>query len=167
MKPYMKVTEDRTKEINDIVKKFEKDTVLVGIPESKGSREDTDEITNAQLLAITQFGSPAQNIPEWNVMGIGIRSAQKDIADQYKQAAVNAFSQGLGVIDVYENRVGIIASNAIKSTITNQVDAPELSEGTLKARAANGFKGKKRAIVTAQMRNAITYVLRSGNKKAG
>lgn len=163
MKPAITVTSDFTKQFNDIIKKFKNDAVLVGIPEAKTERkktEDEEPINNATILAINNFGSPDNNIPPWPVMSIGIRAARAEIAEQFKQAAVNALKSGFSALDTYYNRVGIIASNSIKKTINDQVDAPELADSTLAARKYRNFKGTKRLIVTGQLRNSITYVVR-------
>jgi hypothetical protein len=164
-KPSLTVTSDFTKNFNEILKRFRKDEVLVGIPEVKATRtgdeEEKEPINNATLLAINEFGSPQNNIPPRPVMAIGIRLAQAPIADQFKLAAQNALSQGFKALDIYYNRVGLIASNSIKQVINNQTDIKGPSKSTLKGRKARGFKGTKALIVTGQMRNAITYVLRS------
>lgn len=170
MKPYFKVTSDFTKQFNDAVKKFRHDKVLVGIPEDDDARKEDsgdDQIGNAALLAITNFGSTLNNIPPWPVMAIGIRSAQDQIAEQFKicaqrvlSAAVHGTGGAFDALDTYYNRAGIIASTSIKKTINAQEDAPPLSERTLAARKAEGFKGESRGIRTGQMRNAITYVVR-------
>lgn len=171
-KPTMKVSSDFTKQFNETVKKFKNDAVLIGIPEDEDTRkpgpDDDEEIGNAVLLAITEFGSPLQNIPPWPVMAIGIHAAQDDIAAQFALCAKNVLTavlsgkSGLDAMDNYYNRAGIIASTSIKKTINAQEDAPPLAASTLSARKANGFKGTSRAIVTGQMRNAITYVVRGG-----
>lgn len=169
MKPYITVTSDFTKEFNDIINKFKHDVVLVGIPEEDTTRKKKSEatrseepITNAAILAINNFGSPVNNIPPWPVMSIGIRAAQDEIADQFKAAAINTLKVGLPALDTYYNRIGIIAANSIKQTINDQEGAPDLAESTLRARKYRNFKGTKRLIVTGQMRNAITYVVRGG-----
>lgn len=163
------VEKDFTKQFNDAVKRFEKDSVLIGIPEDADGREadGTEEIGNAALLAILNFGSPLNNIPAWNVMGIGIRSAQDAIAKEFEKAAKNTLTKAVkgqagGFSDLanYYERAGIIASTAVKTTINSQEDAPALAESTLMARKSMGFKGTSRGIVTGQMRNAITYVIR-------
>ncbi len=161
--PKLVVTEDFTDKFNAIIKSFKKDSVLVGIPEQESQRED-GEISNAAILAINEFGSPANNIPPRNVMATGIRNAQDDIADQFKKATQDALSQGLSVIGQYYERAGLIASNSVKKAINAQDwdrkpgnDGP--AESTLKAREYAGFKGEKSLIVTGQMRNAITYVV--------
>jgi len=160
-KPTLTVTSDFTKQFNDIVKKFRNDAVLVGIPESAGARSG-DEISNAALLAINNFGSPVNNIPARPVMQIGIRHAQKDIAEQFRQAFLGALKSGLSALTQYYERAGIIASNSVKLAINNQTDIAPPAESTIRSREAAGFSGKKALIRTAQMRNAITYVVNKG-----
>lgn len=165
-KPTLKITKDMTQQFNDAIKRFKNDEILVGIPQEKTERTDksAEPINNATLLALANFGSAANNIPAWPVMAIGIKAAKDEIAGQYRQAAVDAFKKGFtGLTAAYE-RIGLIASNSIKKTINEQVDVPEdkPSPATMAAREARGFKGTKYWIVTGQMRNAITYVVKGG-----
>jgi hypothetical protein len=169
MKPKLTVTSDFTAQFNDIIRKFRKDKVLVGIPEEENAREpdpDSDappqEIGNAALLAINNFGSPANNIPARPVMEIGIRNAQDAIAEQFRQAAVKALSTGLKAVGPAYERAGIIAANSIKKAINQQEGIEEPSEATIKSRESRGFKGTKALVVTGQMRNAITHVVKEG-----
>lgn len=165
--PTLTVTSDFTKEFNQAVKRFQKDAVLVGIPSDENSRDEAGQpIGNAALLAINVFGSPKNNIPPRDVMKSGIKNAQADIAVQFKKAAQEALSKGVGALDTYYNRAGIIASNSIKRAINDQDWPPAADNGgpadsTLAARQSRGFKGTKSLVVTGQMRNAITYVVRS------
>lgn len=162
MKPTMTVSKDFTENFNAIIKRFKNDVVLVGIPEDTSQREDSDTINNATLLAINNFGSPAQNIPPRPVMAIGIRNAQEEIAEQYKQAAVQSLKTGFQALDTYYNRAGIIASNSIKKAINDQEGFDPPADATIYAREhrkPTPFKGTKALIVTGQMRNAITYVI--------
>lgn len=159
--PYLKVTSDFTEEFNKIIKSFKGDNVLVGIPADDSERSDDDtQITNAAILAINEFGSPINNIPARPVMAIGIRNAQDQIAEEYKKAMQNALAKGVSALSVFYNRAGIIASTSIKKAINSQEDIDPPSEATLAARQAAGFKGNKSLIVTGQMRNAITYVVK-------
>jgi hypothetical protein len=160
MKPKLTVTADFTENFNAIIKRFRHDDVLVGIPEQDSERKDDDPIGNAALLAINEFGSAVNNIPPRPVMAIGIRKAKDEIAEQFRQAAVNALKQGFAALDTYFERAGIIASNSVKKVINSQEGIKGPSEATLAARKAQGFKGTKALVVTGQMRNAITYVVR-------
>lgn len=161
-KVYFKVTEDFTDQFNEIVNRFKKDEVLVGIPQAEAAREDDQFINNATLLAINNFGSPANNIPPRPVMSIGIKNAQDEIAEQYKLAVQKAWKEGPEALDQYYERAGIIASNSIKKAINTGEDIKPPAESTLKARKSKNFAGKKALIVTGQMRNAITYVVKRG-----
>lgn len=159
-KPYLKVTSDFTENFNKVISKFKRDAVLVGIPEQKTQRKEDEPINNATILAINEFGSPANNIPPRPVMQLGIRNAQDEIAAQFREAAKQALTRGVAALSFYYNRVGLIASNSIKKTINSQIGFKGPSEATLAIREAQGFKGTKALIVTGQMRNAITYVVK-------
>lgn len=161
-KPTLEVTADFTKDFMEVIARFKNDAVLVGIPYDHTQRDDDDSINNATLLAINNFGSPSNNIPPRPVMQIGIKNAQEPIAAQFKLAAQNALKQGISALNQYYERAGIIASNAIKKAINDQEGFPGPSEATLAARRAKGFKGTKSLIVTGQMRNAITYIVKGG-----
>ncbi len=154
------VTKDFTKEFNSIVKSFRKYAVLVGIPEDTSGRKANDEaINNATLLAINNFGSPANNIPARPVMQIGIKDAQDAIAENFKKAALEAFSKGISAVFTNYERAGIVAANSIKKAINSQEGIDPPADSTLTARASAGFKGTKALIVTGQMRNAITSIV--------
>lgn len=164
MKPTLTVTKDFTKNFNAVIERFKYDRVLVGIPEEDTPRHDEngdEQINNATLLAIANFGSPAQNIPPWPIMALGIRNAKAEIWEQYKLSAQSALSKGLAALDTYYQRVGLIASTSIKKVINAQQDVPpdKPAEATLEARKLRKFKGTKYWLVTGQLRNAITYVI--------
>jgi hypothetical protein len=163
-KPTLKITQDFTKEFNDIIKGFKNDAVLVGIPETKTARKDESsaEIGNAAILAINEFGSPLNNIPPRPVMALGIRQAQESISQEFKKAAVAALEKGLSALAIYYERAGIIASNSVKKVINSQEGFKGPSEATLISRKAAGFSGSKALIVTGQLRNSITYVVNKG-----
>lgn len=160
-KPETKVTSDFTAQFNKIVKSFKSDAVLVGIPQEEASREGSSLINNATLLAINEFGSPLNNIPPRPVMKIGIKKAQGEIAEQFKFAAREALTQlSEAPLNIYYNRAGLIASNSVKKVINAQEGIKSPAESTLKARKSKKFKGTKALIVTGQLRNSITYVVK-------
>lgn len=164
MNPTLVVTSDFTKEFNEIISRFKSDAILVGIPASDDPRDGDEPINNATILAINNFGSPRNNIPPRPVMDIGIRNAQDEIADQFKLAAREALNQGPIALERRYTKIGFIASNSVKRVINDQEGIEEPSEATLKARkylTKTGFKGEKALLVTAQMRNAITFVVQS------
>lgn len=165
--PTMKITKDFTKEFKETIARFKKDAVLVGIPRSDDARKKEDEggpLGNAAILAINHFGSEEAHIPPRPVLTIGIRKAQEEIATQFKKAAYEALSQGASALETYYNRAGSIAANACKKVINSQEGLKAPAASTLKARkyiTKSGFKGEKSLLVTAQLRNAITYVVQS------
>ncbi len=163
-KPTLKVTTDLTKQVNDIVKRFKRDSVLVGIPAEDNARSQAGSIGNAALLAIANFGSAARNIPPWPIMSIGIREAQDEIATTFKDGAKKALSGGVAALSGVYTRAGIIASTSVKKVLNSQEGVPndKPSKATLAARKRFGFLGKKYWIVTGQMRNAITFVVKEG-----
>lgn len=162
-KPFL-VTEDSTQQFKDLIDSFKYDSVLVGIPAEDNSRKqeqgESSTIGNAALMFINNFGSPINNIPPRPVMEIGIKRAQERIAEEYKKALKSSFKKGLSALGVYYERVGIIASNSIKGVINDQIGIQEPAESTLKTRKSQGFGSKKALLVTAQLRNAITYVVK-------
>lgn len=166
-KPKITVTSDNTKNFLDVIRTLKDQEVLVGIPEEDSTRDpnkdpnEGPEINNAFLLYINENGSPANNIPERPAMKIGLSRAADDIADQFALAAKNAFDGGQDAIDKYYNRAGFIASSSIKKIINDQIGIDPPAESTLKSRKSRGFKGTKALVVTGQMRNAITHVVRT------
>lgn len=159
-KPTLKVASDFTEEFNRAINTFKHDPVLIGIPEDNTERKDGDPISNAAILAINEFGSPLNNIPAWPVMSIGLKNAANEIAEQFKKAIKGTLTKGTGTLEAYYIRAGIIASNSVKRAINDQEGAPSLAESTIDARRARGFRGNKRLIVTGQVRNAITFVVK-------
>lgn len=160
--PVLLVTTDFTDDFNRIVSKFKRDAVLVGIPQEGAGREsgeDAAPINNATLLAINEFGSPANNIPPRPVMSIGIRAAQTGIAELFRQTAIDVLTKGSAALKIYYERIGMLAATSVKLTINQQIGIEPPSAATMAARKAKGFKGDKALIVTGQMRNAITYVV--------
>lgn len=151
----VKVTEDRTKEFNKLIESFKNDKVVVGIPESTAGREGP--INNATILFINNFGSPGQNIPARPVMDIGIKNAQDRITDEFKKCAENPTDDRWNTC---LERVGTIASNSIKKVITDQEGIKPPEPETLAARKNKGHGSEKSLLVTGQLRNAITYVVR-------
>lgn len=162
-KPKLTIISDFTDAFNNVINALDDKEVLVGIPEQKGLRKDDDDdgINNAALLFINEFGSPVNNIPPRQPMKTGIKNAQPAIAEQFKKCAIQVLDKGAQAIDVYLERAGIIAANSVKKVINDQENMDPPAESTLAARRARGFAGTKSLVVTGQMRNAITSVVRS------
>jgi|WetSurMetagenome_2_1015567.scaffolds.fasta_scaffold769330_2 hypothetical protein len=165
MKPTFEVTIDNTESFKELINKFRNDKVLFGIPSTDESRNDTDEINNASILAMNEFGSPLNNIPPVQPMRKGLQLARDEITLEFAKAAKTALNAGSSAIDQHYERIGIIVSNSVKKVINEQIGFPPPKESTLEARkylTKSGFKGTKRLLVTGQLRNAITYVVQKG-----
>lgn len=156
-KPFLKI-EDFTKAVLDGVKALKKYETLVGIPAEDNEREGP--IGNAALLAINHFGSPVNNIPPRPVLTIGIFNAQDAIAEEMKKAIQMGLKKGGAAVGIYYERIGIIASNSVKRVINDQTGIAEPASSTIRSRERRGFKGQKALLVTGQLRNAITYVVK-------
>ena len=161
--PMLKVTKDFTADVLEVVKRFKRDAVVVGIPAEEATRKDDNEINNATLLAINHFGSEANGIPPRPVLTIGLEKAQDEITDQFKNIAKLALSKGFAGLEQGYERVGMIAANSVKRVINDQTDIDPPADSTLRSRkylTSTGFKGIKALLVTGQLRNSITYIVR-------
>jgi len=164
--------------------------VLVGFPESNAERQASEDgkpvdITNAALGFIHDQGAPEANIPARPFMDPGIRSAQDQISAKMGQVLKAVITKGAGpdVVDQGLAQVGIIASLAIMNAI-NEGPPPPLADSTLRARARRGRKGAalelklrekqlaapstvlaKPLVDTGEMRNSVTYAIRSKSKR--
>ncbi|UNA00772.1 virion morphogenesis protein [Edwardsiella phage vB_EpM_ZHS] len=168
--------------------------VLVGFPDDTSDRDNEGladkDLTNAALGYIHDNGAPEARIPQREFMRPGIEAVQDDIADLLGRTARNTLKGG-GPEAVHAGltQVGFKAANSIKRTINEGVPPP-LSAVTLRNRMRKGRKNgggaRKGAMIeldrrddgqtpsvefakplvdTAQMRNAVTFVLRNRKGK--
>lgn len=192
----VRITGKGLDELLEAAKLLVQNEVLVGFPEDTTDRDTTDEqkergITNAALGYIHDHGAPEVNIPQREFMAPGIEDAQEAIANKLGQG-MKAVLRGGGapVVEQCFLQVGLIAEVAIKKKI-NEGIPPPLADATLKARAKKGRKNgagarkgalqeldrrwdaqtpstefAKPLVDTAQMRNAVTFVVRSRKKRS-
>lgn len=164
--------------------------VLVGVPESNADRDESAGPTNAQLAYIHDNGAPEANVPARPFMQPGIAAVQQQITEKLGQT-MRAVMRGGGPDKVEQGlaQVGIIAAVSIQDTINAGI-APPLSAATLKARMRGGRKNgggarkgaaqeldrrwdgqapsvefAKPLVDTGQLRNSITYAIRSRKKR--
>lgn len=138
--------------------------VKAGIPASSPQRkddEDFDPQSNAAIGYIQENGSDLAGIPPRPFLIPGIKKVSKEIAEEFKKAAQECFKTPSAIYKRF-TRAGIIAMNSVKATLTAGEGFPELSDATLAARKAAGFKGTKPLIRTEQLRGSITYVIDDG-----
>lgn len=176
----VKLMIDRLFDLKSAIAELRRYEVLVGFPEDTTERQDAEaaEITNASLGYIHDNGAPEANIPARPFMEPGIMAAREKIQARLFAMAL-ATLRGGGKQSIHQgyHAVGLIAQAALRAKINEGIEPP-LSERTLRARAAKGRKGAKKElerrakgqapstafakplIDSAQMRNAINYVVR-------
>jgi hypothetical protein len=150
---------DNADKLENSIKRLTGKDVLVGIPEDETQRKEADGITNAMLAYIHDTGSPSQNIPARPFMDPGIKDAKTRIVARLKKMGEDTLDGNTSAVDKGLDAIGLIAVSAIRAKITSGPFAP-LSPSTIRARLRRGFTGEKPLIVTAQLRNAINYVVR-------
>jgi len=176
---------------DDLVKSLEALSsmeVLVGFPEETTERDSDEgpaEITNAALGYIHDNGAPEVNIPARSFMKPGIDNAGPKLATIAKQmgkAALQAGPSAPVAVEQGYHSMGLVAQASIRAVINSGIDPP-LADSTLRARAARGRKGAKQELEnrdkgmpastalakplvdTAQLRNAVNYVIRNRKKR--
>jgi hypothetical protein len=162
MKSGVFITKDKTKQILAGIAALPKKDVLVGIPQDKGPRKNDEadnDITNAQLGYIHNFGAPEANIPQREFLAPGIKDVQAKINEYFAQAGKAALAGNFATMDRALHAAGLAAKLGVQNKINNGPFLP-LAPSTLAARLRRGRTGTVPLIDTAQLRNSITYVIR-------
>ena len=155
-------------------------TLLIGIPQSTNARDadDGNPITNAQILLINEFGSPAQNIPARPSLRPGVSAILPQAKIILAQAAKSEVAGKSGAMLKALNTVGLLAQNSVKGIIRARIP-PDLAERTKRGRLerkgayqkagqvgranmmAKWLQGNFTPLLdTGRLLNAITYVIR-------
>lgn len=172
--------------IADAISALGRVQVMVGVPAEETERRDgevvDEHLTNAYLAFIHDQGAPEANIPARPFMEPGMALAQDAVTRQLEGAARAAASGNMMGVAQRMTAAGLAASSSIKRYIDAGIDPP-LADRTLRMRAAKGSKGAalelaarkegraastlyaKPLIVTGQLRNSITHVLRTKERK--
>jgi hypothetical protein len=133
--------------------------VLVGIPSTTAGNRN-GPINNAALLYIHDNGAPEAGIPARPVMAPGIARKADEINRRLRNAGKIAFEGRITAVEQQLNAVGLVAAQGIKEAI-NSNTPPPLRPSTLAKRRARGVTRTNTLVDTAQMRNAVTYVIRA------
>lgn len=134
---------DKIKDLAASIAALSDRRVMVGFPKETSERGEGDEISNAELGYIHNYGAPEANIPQREFMEPGIASIQDALIEGLKQAAIAALTSdvpvsrnaGIPALDKWLHRIGLQAQAAIKNTIRAGL-SPELAEATVAARIA-------------------------------
>jgi hypothetical protein len=193
-KPHVKITkvQDHTDVMLRVLKAFERQRVLVGIPGSKSPRKD-GRLNNATIGMIMEKGSPGANIPARPWLAPGIDSGRERIIMHYEAAVKRAFKHGdVGALEAAHNRVGAEAVAAVRRYVRGAGHFVPLRPATVAARArqrgtrrrrsetkylglvasgmslalAQNVAGIRPLINTGQLLNSVTYVVRSRHGRA-
>ena len=158
----VRVTFDRVSAARGRIKELSRARVLVGIPSEKALRREEDgesiDVNNAMLGFIHENGSPAQNIPARPWLSTGIREGRDKIAAQLRRGVMSVLKGTDIGLSKTLHAVGLAAQNAVRKKLINGPFAP-LSPVTIARRRARGRRGTRPLNDTAQMRNAVTYVI--------
>ncbi len=152
-------TQDRSQVVLQALEGLVKREVLVGIPADKADRDDGDPANNALRLYIAEFGAPEANIPERPTVMPGIEAAREEINKRMAAVARAAIAGKSEAVEQGLHAAGIVAADSIKEKI-NSNTPPPLAERTLADRRARGVTRTNTLVDEAEMRNAVTYVVR-------
>ena len=129
--------------------------LYVGIPEENTSRDD-DEPTNAQLMYIHNYGSPAKNIPARPVIEPAVNepTTLKRIQDYVVKGIEVSLTGNTTNAEKYYKLAGEIAVKAVQEKFTDGSLAPN-------APMTIRLKGSSTPLIdTGALRESITYVIR-------
>lgn len=158
MRSGLSVRNDNAQSILDALKALVKKDVLVGIPEAKDERNDS-EFGNAAIGYINENGSPKQNIPARPHLQPGVRASEPDYLPHLKAAAQKALEGDTEGAVMSLDRAGTVAANGVKRYITITGFIP-LADATIAARRRRGRNGVKPLIDTGEYRRSVTHIVR-------
>lgn len=164
MKSGVFMTKNRVKRVFGAMAMLPQQDVLVGVPGDETQRDAKAPITNAALAYIHDNGAPEANIPARPFMHPGIDSAKDEILVRLKNVGKAVLDGNMGGAERALHAAGLTAQSAIRRKINTGPFLP-LAPYTLAQRRRRGRTSDKPLVDTAQMRNSITYVVRT-NKKA-
>ncbi len=151
---------DNLPKLRAILRELTAKEVLVGIPSSRGEREDEDgELNNAAIGYIMEHGAPEANIPARPWLAAGLETVKGEVSKQFELAAKRAVNGVEGAAEQGLERAGLVAQNGVRAYLNAGVD-PALKPPTLESRRRRGRTGTKPLIDTGQLRNSVTYVVK-------
>lgn len=190
----VKITRGNLEQVRRSLELLASVEILVGFPEDTTARDedpnddpDSRGITNAALGYIHDNGSPEANIPARPFMVPAMQEAEKDVEKGLSGAMRQAMRGDAHTMEQALIATGLKVKLAIQNKI-NEGIPPPLSDRTLQKRARRGKnssiaraaqmeldrRGKgydplmvlaKPLIETAQMRNAVNFVIRAKSKR--
>jgi len=177
------MTLDRAAKVAEGIRTLATQRVMVGIPGENADRQGDGDITNAALGYIHENGAPEVGIPARPFLVPGVKRAQEGIVAGLRAAGQAALDGNPSGVERQLHIVGLKASGSVKNVLNEGVPPP-LADSTIRSRhtsrgtksmragekaelanrAAGGSPGiglVKPLVNTGQLRNAVTYVIRS------
>ena len=138
------------------LKRFAEDNyVTIGIHEDAGNHDD-DDITNASLGAIHEFGADTANIPARPWLNPGVNAGN----EEYLTIIERAVSNGEPIKQALE-RVGVVAVGMVQKYMT-ELRTPPNAPSTIKA------KGSSNPLIdSGVLRQSVTYKVTSTKPTEG
>lgn len=127
--------------------------LVAGIPNDETSREDSGEITNAELGIIHEWGAPEKGIPERSFMRSTMSEERENLGRLGKVQIAECLEGNTSPHDVFAT-IGAYLQGKIVDKITDGEFKPN-NENTVKRKGSS-----KPLIDTGQLRGAITYEVR-------
>ena len=156
----------RLKEVMKRAEQLNRIQLVVGIPSDENSREDSGEITNAELGVIHEFGVPERGIPERSFMRSTASEESENLGNLTKVVVSECLSGQITPIKAF-SEIGVYLKGKIVDKITDGEFQPNTAETTRRKLATVKDKKKRRApdankplIDTGQLMGAITYEVR-------
>ena len=125
--------------------------MVVGVTAKSNAR--SDELTNADLAMIHEFGSPAHNIPERSFLRKPLINNAEAVANLAKNAIGKFIAGKISAVEAL-GAIGEEAKGISKEAISDGI-SPALKPATIKRK-----KSSKPLIDTGQLLNSITYEVR-------
>lgn len=158
------VTDNFSKQLEaiDFVKN---NSVYVGI-QQKDTTRDGDDVTNAELLFIHTNGSPARNIPARPVIESAIKDSSAQLSKIMLRAAQYALQGKFAEATKQLHIAGTRGRDVSKLWFTNPKNHwPPNAPSVIKEKLKKGSTDPKPLIDTGELRNAISYFVKTKGRQ--
>lgn len=141
--------------------------VLVGIPDTENGREDSKDVTNADLLFIHTNGSPINNIPPRPVIEPALYRNKDKFTKMLEDASSDVMEGHTTDAIIILRKIGMKAQKICRAWFVDPANGwPPNSPSTAEAKIRKFRKYNKTGtyeprplIDTGELRKSITYVL--------
>lgn len=134
--------------------------VYVGIPQEESSRENSGEVSNAELLFIHTNGSPANNIPARPVIEPALKDDSERLSKMMAESAKMVFQGNKDEAIRKMKLAGMRGQNVTRAWFVNPKNgwAPN-APSVYKKKIEKGSTDPRPLIDTGELRKSITYVV--------